>query len=174
MPGMPFNQTFSFPHELTLRETGDGLRMFASPIKEIEKIHAKQHAAEPQALIQGTPVTLNVAGRLFDIRATFEPGGATRFGVDIGGNAVAYDVAGEKLNGAPLKPVDGRISLQVLVDRPTIEICGNDGAIFMTAAREHKGDVASVHAFAEGGDAKLVRLEVFELKSIWKPAAHVN
>ena len=29
MPGMPFNSTFGFPHEVTLRTTDEGVQMFA-------------------------------------------------------------------------------------------------------------------------------------------------
>ncbi len=58
--------------------------------------------------------------------------------------------------------------MQVLVDRPMIEICGNDGAVCITSGREHRGDVQQIKAFAEGGTARLVRLEVFELQSIWE------
>jgi fructan beta-fructosidase len=172
MPGMPFNQTFSFPHELTLRQTAEGIRMFAKPVKEIEKIHLKKHVAEAQPLTAGRPVSLDVSGRLFDVRATFEIGDAKRVGLNIGGNVVSYDVAEEKLNGAVMTSIDGRISLQVLVDRPMIEICGNDGAVFITAGRKHKGQVASIKAFADGNEtgagAKLISLEVYELQSIWK------
>jgi fructan beta-fructosidase len=168
MPGMPFNQTFSFPHRLTLRKTEDGIRMFVKPVKEIEKLHKKKHAARAQALKDGAPVELGVSGRLFDVRATFELGGARNVGLDIGGNRVTYDVNGKKLNGAAMKPVDGRVTIQVLVDRPMMEICGNDGEVFITSGRGRRGDVDTVSAFADGGEARLVSLEVYELESIWK------
>jgi sucrose-6-phosphate hydrolase SacC (GH32 family) len=38
MPGMPFNQTFSVPTNLTLHTTAGGIRMFANPIKELEQL----------------------------------------------------------------------------------------------------------------------------------------
>ncbi len=38
LPGMPFNQSFSVPTNLTLRTTPDGIRMFATPIKELEQL----------------------------------------------------------------------------------------------------------------------------------------
>lgn len=167
MPGMPFNQAFSFPHELTLHKTEDGIRMFAKPVREIEKIHKRKHAAKPQDLTADSPVSLAVSGRLFDVRATFELGDAKRIGVDIGGNTIVYDAVAKKLNGAPMKPRGGRISMQVLVDRPMIETCGNGGAVFITAGRSRKGDVGEVKAFADGGGAKLVSLDVYELESIW-------
>ena len=52
MPGMPFNQTFSFPHELTLRSTADGIRMFAEPAKEIRSLYKETHSIRNQELTE--------------------------------------------------------------------------------------------------------------------------
>ena len=172
MPGMPFNQTFSFPHEMTLRTTDEGVRLFAKPVEEIKKIHGKKHSTSRQELVPRSRVSLPVGGELFDVRATFEPGDAKRVTLDIGGNQVVYDAEQGKLGEAPLKPVDGRISIQVLVDRPMLEICGNDGRVFITLPREKRGEVKAIDLMAEGNGAKLVSLEVYELESIWQRDGH--
>jgi hypothetical protein len=91
------------------------------------------------------------AAELFDVRATFQIGNARAVGLDIGGNHVTYDARAKKLNGAPLKPVDGKVSMQVLVDRPMIEVCGSDGRVYITSGRGKKGRVSAVTAFARGG-----------------------
>jgi sucrose-6-phosphate hydrolase SacC (GH32 family) len=80
---------------------------------------------------------------------------------------VVYDVRAGKLGDAALGMVDGRVSIRVLVDRPMLEVCGNDGRVFMTSGRKTPGDLGRVDVFAEGGDARLLELEVHELKSIW-------
>ena len=67
--------------------------MFAEPVQEIEKLHKKKHS-QAAAVLAESPVTVNVAGELFDIRATIEVGDAKQVGLDIGGNRVVYDVAG--------------------------------------------------------------------------------
>jgi alpha-L-fucosidase 2 len=168
MLGMPFNQTFSFPHQLTLRKTPDGLRMFAQPVEGIAKLRTKTHTAAAGELVPGAPRKVAVSGELFEVRAEFVLGQAKVVGLDIGGNRVTYDVAVGKLNGAAMTPVAGKVSMQVLIDRPMLEICGNNGAIYITSARRQRGEVATVTAFADGGPARLIALEVHELKSIWK------
>jgi len=168
LPGMPFNQAFTFPHHLTLRKTPAGIRMFAAPIKEIAKLRRKTHSAGPVDLAADSPRSLDVSGELFEIRAEFSLGRAKCVGLDIGGNRVTYDVDAGKLNGAPMRPVDGKVSMQVIVDRPMIEICGNGGAVYITSRRGKRGDVSAVKAYAKGGPARLIALEVHELKSIWK------
>lgn len=169
MPGMPFNQTFTFPHELSLRTTAEGIRLFAEPIREVAVLHGKKHQSTGQRLTPEKPVDVAVAGQLLDIRATFAIEKAREVGLDIGGNLVRYDVATAKLNDADLKPESGRVEIQVLVDRPMIEICGNAGRIVITSPRSKLDDVGYVRAFANGGEAELVNLEVHELKSIWQP-----
>ena len=167
MPGMPFNQMQSFPSELTLRTTEDGIRMFAEPVEEIRALYKREVSAADKMLADDSPVELDVSGDIFDITATFEPGDADAFGLDIGGNRVNYDVPGQRLNGVPLKPVAGKITIRVLLDRPSIEIFGNDGRIVITVPRGTKGQVGTVKAFAVGGQTTLVSLKVNELKSIW-------
>jgi sucrose-6-phosphate hydrolase SacC (GH32 family) len=167
-PGAPFNQTFSFPHELTLRTTGDGVRMFAEPVPEIERLHREKHSTGAAELSDGSPAAVAVTGDLFDVRAMFELVDAKQVGLDIGGNRVVYDVAKGDLNGAAMKPLDGKVTMQVLVDRPVIEICGNRGRVFITAEREMRGEVGRIEAFATGGNARLVSLEAYELASIWR------
>ncbi len=172
MPGMPFNQTFSFPHELTLRKTDQGIRMFAKPVQEIEKLHRKRHLAQSQPL-NDSPVRLGVSGELLDIRATVQFGRAKQVGLKFGNDQIVYNVDAQKLQGAAMTPQDGKISLQVLVDRPMMEICGNDGAVFITAGRNRKGTgqqdpIREIEVFADGAGAQLLSLEVYELESIWK------
>lgn len=45
-PGMPFNQQMTVPVELTLRTTSQGLRMFAEPVKELEKLRGAKDLAD--------------------------------------------------------------------------------------------------------------------------------
>ena len=168
LPGMPFNQAFTFPHHLTLRKTPAGIRMFAEPIKEIATLWRKTHTAGVAKLTPNSPASVAVSGELFDIRAKFAVGQAKAVGLDIGGNRVVYDVGTRKLDGATMLPIDGKITVQVIVDRPMIETCGNDGAVCITSVRKKRGNVSTIKAFADGGPARLIAMEVHELKSIWQ------
>ncbi len=166
-PAGPFNQHFSFPHELTLRTTVDGIRIFAKPVKEIETLRAKSHRAEPQDLVSGKAVTVPVGGDLLDVRLTVEVGAANRIVLELPGRSVGYDVKGRKLQNAPLAPVDGRISIQILADRAITEIIGNDGRVCISGGGPAKMEAKQISVTAQGGNAKLLSLEAHELKSIW-------
>jgi fructan beta-fructosidase len=165
--GPPYNQHFSFPHELTLHTTADGIRMFAKPVKEIETLRGKSHRAEAQDLAAGKTVTVPAASDLLDVRLTIEVGAANRIVLELPGRTVAYDVKGQKLNNASLAPVDGKVSIQVLADRWLTEIIGNDGRVCISGGGPAKMEAKQVSVTAQGGNAKLISLEAHELKSIW-------
>lgn len=168
MPGMPFNQMMAFPSRLTLRTTDEGVRMFARPIKEIELLHGAESSVTNKVATPETPVTVATHGRLFDIRAEFELGDAKAFGLRIGDKEIVYDVTKATLMEMPLKPVDGKIRLQVLVDRSSIEICGNDGRLYKTMPFQSQRDIDAIHAFSQGGSTVVQSLKAYQLHSAWK------
>ncbi|MDP6115356.1 MAG: glycoside hydrolase family 32 protein [Planctomycetota bacterium] len=165
-PG-PYNQHFSFPHRLTLRSTDEGIRMFARPVREIEKLRAKSNKAEAQNLVADKPVAMPVSSDLLDVRLTVEVGNASTIELKLPGRSIKYDAKAQKLNGAPLKPVDGKVTIQVLADRSLTEIIGNEGRVYITGKGPAKLDATEVTVTAHGGNAKLLSLEAHELKSIW-------
>lgn len=171
MPGMPFNQMMTFPSELTLRTTSEGIRMFAEPVKEIEKLHARSHVRRDLALAAGKPLELPVAGELFDIRAEFQVGSARAFGLTIGGRKIVYDAVQKTLEGMPLPAVEGKIQIQLLVDRPSLEICGNRGRVYQTREFRAGGPIKAIQAWSDGAATGLDKLEVYELKSAWELTA---
>ena len=180
-PDMPFNQQMCFPRELTLRTTPDGIRLYRVPAREIQKIHAKKHAWSDLVLKPGDNPLSGITGDLFDIRAEFELDTATAFGFDVRGTPVRYSVAANKLSclgreaplawegEAPAEP-SRRIRLQILVDRTSIELFGNDGRVSLSSCFLPDLENKSLSTFAEGGAVKLRSLEVYELNSIWPKA----
>ena len=160
MQGMPFNQMMTFPCQLTLRTTPSGVRMFAEPIREIELLHEKRLAVENAAVSPDRPLSIATSGRLFDIRATLDLGRAERLGLKIAGRQVVYDCRAGELDGMPLAPVEGKVRVQILVDRPSIEICGNRGRVYKTDSFRSQDPIEAIEVFAAGGAATVDSLEV--------------
>ncbi len=171
-PDMPFNQCMLFPCELTLHTTDEGIRMFAKPVKEIETIHTKKHALKNKTLKEGENLLSGIKGELFDIRAEFEVGDAKEFGFIVRGDQVVYNVKEQQLacrgNKARLKPENGKIRMQILVDRTSIEAFGNDGRVYIPMGVIHPANNKSIELFTRGGNTKLNDLAVYELKSAWE------
>ena len=76
----------------------------------------------------------------------------------------------ESLGAAPLELQNGRLTLEILVDRTTIETFGNGGRVTLSSVYLAKPDDLQLELFADGGTAKIVSLSVFPLQSAWRPA----
>ncbi len=171
-PDMPFNQMMDFPVELTLRTTDEGVRMFSEPVKEIERLHGKKHAWKDKAIEEGDNPLEGITGDLFHIRAEFQVGGAKEVGFVIRGMPVVYNAKGGKLTcgkcRAPLRPKDGKVRLELLVDRISVEIYANDGRVYMPIGVIPPDGDETLSVFAKGGTAKATSLAVWTLKSAWR------
>ncbi len=177
-PDMPFNQQMTFPCELTLRTTTDGIRLFRKPVREIETIHKQRHSWNNQPLTSTSNLLDGVEGELFDIRAEIEVRDARAVGFAVRGEKIHYDVNAQELSclekSAPLQLSDGRIELQILIDRTSIEVFGNDGRVSLCSC--FLPDVASrnLKIYASGGDARIISLSVYELESAWSDGNRTN
>ncbi len=170
-PGMAFNQMMGLPVELTLRTTDEGPRLLAYPVREHASLRARSHRIPPQPLNPGENPLAAVRGELLDLTAELSVGNATELGFNLRGVTVSYDAKKQELSckdkKAPLKPLDGRIRLRLMVDRTSVDIFGNDGRLYMPMGVIVPPDNLSLGVYAKGGSAKITALEVHELKSAW-------
>ena len=172
MPGMPFNQMIGLPVELKLQTTADGLRLTATPVKELAKLRGKSHIIKAGVLNAGDNPLAEIKGELLDLETEIELGDAAEVGFNLRGIGVSYDVKKQELacNGRveALKMVAGRIRLRLMVDRTSIDIFGNDGRLYMPMVVFAAEDNRSLATYAKGGSAKIISLEVHELESAWR------
>jgi sucrose-6-phosphate hydrolase SacC (GH32 family) len=81
-------------------------------------------------------------------------------------------VAEKKLSflkkSAQLEPTADRIKLQVLLDRTSAEIFGNDGRISMSFCFLPDQANRRLGIYAQGGEARIASLKIYELQSVWK------
>ena len=171
MPDMPFNQMILFPVTLTLRTTPEGLRMYAEPVREIENLHKNEKKLKNAKLSSARKLMSELKCELYRIKASLKPEGAAEVGFSIRGIEVVYDVKNKSLKcgdqSAPMEAIDGQISLELLVDRTTIEIFGNDGQIYMPIKMNLTDKAKSYDILSKQGNCKVESLEIYELKSVW-------
>lgn len=172
-PGMPFNQQMTVPVELTLRTTEGGVRLFAMPVKELASLHDKKQSWKQLALKPGDDPLNEIKGELFDIRTEVQVGSAEQIIFSVRGVPVIYDPKKGELScqgkAAPLKPrKDGSVRLQILVDRGSVEVFGNDGRVALSAGVLIAVDNRSLALTVKGGTAKVREMEVNTLRSAWK------
>jgi fructan beta-fructosidase len=170
-PRMPFNQQMSFPVTLTLHTFPEGVRLCSLPVRELDSLHGRQHAWDDFALRPGENPLANVTGELFDIRLDVKPGAATEVCLDIRGTPIQYQVKDKRLSclgkSAPVELADGRLAMQILVDRSSLEIFADDGRVNMAYCFLPPGDNKRLAVTARGGEATVQSLKVWELKSVW-------
>jgi sucrose-6-phosphate hydrolase SacC (GH32 family) len=161
-----------FPVTLNLRTTDEGYRMFAEPVREVEKLHKRKWLWKNEVLEPGEDLLSDVSGELFHIRAELKVDNAQEISFVIKDIPIIYDVKKQQLScqnkTAPLKPVDGKIRLELLVDRTSIEIFGNDGRIYMPIGVILADNSQTLEIFTKDGNAEAESLTVFELNSTWK------
>ncbi len=171
LPGMPFNQMMGLPVSLTLRTTGDGLRLFANPVRELSSLRTAVHRFKPQGLAPGQNPLSPIHGELFDILVEIFPRHAEELVFTLRGEPITYDVKRQELTchgkTAPLHLEHGHIRLRLLVDRVSIDIFGNDGRLYMPMGVILAEDDRSLSIQAKGGTAWIDALEVHELKPAW-------
>jgi len=69
----------------------------------------------------------------------------------------------QTLDGAKLRPVDGKIALHLLVDRDQLDVFGNDGAVYQS----YNVRPSELELIAEGR-AVVERVTICRLGSIWR------
>jgi len=168
---MPFNQMMTFPTELTLRSTNNGVRLFSEPIWEIEKLHVKSHQWDQLSMEDANEMLKTVEGDLLHIKTTVEQVQHLdfRFKKD-GASLVHYQFNHNLLNDvffAGEMIADMTISLELIIDRTSVEIFA-DGGRFSLIEQLANAENNNGLEFATGGELIIHTLEVHELKSIWE------
>ena len=166
-PRMPFNQQMSFPCELVLRRTAEGLRIFRTPVHEIESLRTRTKELQITELERLLPV--ETASELLDLELEFETAGAKQLELRWRGETIAYDVAKRTLSAlgaaVELPPVEGKLALRVLIDQSSIEVFGNGGIVSLSNCFVPRGR-RGLELYASGGTAR-AKLRVHELASAW-------
>jgi fructan beta-fructosidase len=177
--GSTWTGNLSFPAELTLRTTQDGVRLARNPVAELASLRRDPFSLGAQTLQPGGANPLaSLRADTYELTAEFDVTGATasKFGFRLHtrpngthDREVAYDRVARTLYGAPLPPVNGRVTMRVLVDRGQLEIFGNDGTYsfsdnvnFNSAA-----DSQGISLFTESGSVRLVSLRFNRLDKAW-------
>jgi fructan beta-fructosidase len=171
-PAMPFNQQMNVPVELALRSTADGVRMFAVPVREIERLHGRTRAWKDLAVMPDENPLSGVETDLADLRLAFRPQGVDQVVLTVRGVPIGVDLKKGELSckgkTAPFRAVADLVMLRVLVDRGSIEVFAGDGAVALSVATILPLDVHSLALSVRGGPLTLRSMELIELKSSWK------
>ncbi len=182
--GMPFSQQLSFPAELSIRDTGDGIQMYRWPIDEIKALYGKSWELPEDISPSEANEQLNeISLEAMDLSLEFTPDEAEDMAINIRGSVLLYDAAKKQLEvrGKPgatrrrgrkelMKDAvneDGTVKLRILVDRGSIEIFLNEGVRALTHSIIHELEDTKV-SFEGGSKAVIQSMEINEITSSWR------
>lgn len=161
-PNMPFSQMISFPCELSLHSSPDGLRIHRQPVAEIAKLHTSDKHF--QDIPVSDELTLENDGDLFHLKAEVSiPKGAT-LTVTYRGEPVTF-TSTELHSGEAHGTTTEVKTIEMLFDRTSIETYVNKGELSSTRFVLPKGEGLKISA--QGGTVQVKSMSVFRLKSSW-------
>ena len=160
-PDMPFNQEVSFPCELTLRSTANGPRVFREPIREIALLHNGRDTWTNRTLTANQVLPLEPSGRLFHIQAEVNIPEGAKLTFNIRGVPLILTSKTVESGARPASVADQIKTVEILVDRASIEAFVNRGEISSTRFVLPKENGLSVKAAA--GSVTIQSLTVYQL-----------
>ncbi len=164
-PDMPFNQQISFPCELTLRTTPKGLRIFREPIAEISLLHQGGDTWTNRTLAPNQTLPLAPSGHLFHLQAEVSIPEGAKLTFNLRGVPVVLTSKTLESGHGPATVQDQIRTVEILLDRTSIEAFANQGEISSTRLVFPKDNGLSVKA--EGGPVTLRSLTLHPLTSAW-------
>jgi sucrose-6-phosphate hydrolase SacC (GH32 family) len=169
---MPFNQQMTIPCELTLRKTDQGVRMCAAPVAELNALRKQDHAFSDVVLKPNENLFAGLTGDSLMIRLDAEVPSDGAIALNVRGLPIRFDGAKRELACrdlvAPLAPEEGRVRLEILVDRGSVEVFGNDGLIAISRGINPAEGDKSLSLTSTGQKTRIRSAVVQELESAWK------
>ncbi len=169
-PGLPVNGCMTLPTELSLRTTKDGIRLYSTPIKELEMLEMPG--------VEGHNLTAEQANELLKpyaendvmrLRFTIKLSHATSAGLSFNGqNLLDYDMNGNRVNGVFYSPdniTSMELTADMIVDRTAVDLFIDNGAYVHYMARTpHNSD----GYLFWGNNIEVKWLKVSPMNSIWE------
>jgi fructan beta-fructosidase len=173
-----FNQGFTLPLELSLKTTADGIRCYANPVKELEALRGGEllSVADQKLNTGDNALKFSHPAELVEIEMTIDYGKGAKpssIEVELGESKFSYDPVTKEVAAPKGKLVsydkdEGKLQFHFYVDRPTIEVFAQHGAVYLLHNRNLPGvPLDGVTIRLKSGDATLESLKAYELQSIW-------
>lgn len=191
IPAGEWRGAMTLPRRLKLRQQEEGVRLIQEVPEQLREIRADRYEWQDEQISPGSNLLQGHKGELFEIEAEFEADSAVEFGFKLRmGNdnetIVGYDTAAGQLfidrtrsgllefhpqfgcrHSVPLHAGNGRVKLQIWVDRSSVELFANDGETVLTDLIFPLTGSDGIELYAKGGDVWLRSLQLFPLKSVY-------
>jgi sucrose-6-phosphate hydrolase SacC (GH32 family) len=179
LPTSPWRGQMTLPRKLALRQTSEGVRLFQAPIDELQSLAVSHVSVSGNAQL--------TKGHTYQLQSSISLGKAAEAGWKIladGGNytLIGYDKSKSVVyvdrthSGttpvskdfparieAPLALKD-QLSLDIVVDRSSVELFANQGAVTMTDLVFPNAGANRLEFYSKGGSAQVISSQLTEFK----------
>ncbi len=180
IPTSPWRSAMSIPRELSLKKTGSGIRLIQQPVKEI-------------ALLRGEEITDHEFSQPFESEIEIDVTTADESGIQIfkddheeikiSFNSTSHEVCIDRTASGEINfnkdfasiecvkavPVNGKIKLQVFVDKSIIEIFVNDGEQVLCEQFFPLKELQTLNMYyINSKNLQGVTFKTREMKSVWR------
>ncbi len=196
VPTKAWRNAATLPRKLTLRQTGEGYRLFSQPVAELEKIRAKSFAL-PQTELTGVldmSQQLGFSPAQSELILEFDLSNAScaSLGVElsnsknekyrIGYNRAKNQFFSDRLQSgdhsfskkfaaavstAPRISTNKSLRLHLFFDVSSVELFADNGASVMTELYFPTEDFNRLQLFAEAGKVTLIKADAWQIQRIW-------
>jgi fructan beta-fructosidase len=192
-PTSTWRSADSIPREEKLIYTSDGYKLTQQPVSELKDLQKTPTKVLKNTTVQsgGSNLLSSVSGNTLKITAQFNVKSTTakEFGINVrvGNNqetTIGYDPKTSTLfldrsksggftypdymplkQQVVMKPIDGKIKLQIYVDKSSVEVFGNNGLVSITDQIFSDDSSQGVELYSTGGSTSVNSLKVYNLKA---------
>lgn len=165
-PDCAWNQEMGVPTELRLVSMASGPRLTIQPVEEIETLRVKRFKHEPSGWYP-------VGSGLIDAAFKFKVGESGTCKLTVNGTEIGFDGATHELKcldkTVKIDPEDGAFRIRLLADRASVELFVQGGLATMPIFRLPIANAQNGLKLELPAGWQLLRSEVYELKSAWRP-----
>ncbi|MED1205973.1 glycoside hydrolase family 32 protein [Heyndrickxia acidicola] len=186
-PTEAWRSSMTLPRELTLCETSAGVRLFQTPVAEVETIRQEKHYWDCLTIAPEENILSDVMGDKLEIIAEMELHSSREFGFkirksEIEETVIGYNAVEETLfidrvksgvsyfnedfpcrHGFSLKAKNNRVRLHLFVDSASVEVFVNDGELVLTDQIFPDPTSKGLELYTKDGKVKLISLTMFHL-----------
>jgi sucrose-6-phosphate hydrolase SacC (GH32 family) len=157
--GMPFTQMMLFPTEFSLKTTEHGVRLFAKPIAELERLHGQGSHLDLATIEQANSALAPLTAGSLHIKLKFKLEAGRRLSLRFQGNEIL------SLSDKDVRP--GLNELEVLVDRSVAEIFINNGERYLLKQLGRPTNAKGLEFDSGNYGPTILSLDVHEVNTIW-------
>lgn len=163
-PGMPFNQQVSMPCDLTLKSSPNGPKLYRQPIPELKALELPAKTWKSETIVEGQTLNLVESGELYRLRADVDIPERASLVVNLRGESVVF-MAKSFVSGSASGNLADKVStIDILLDRGSIETFVNGGELSSTRYALPSRD--GLFLKAVGGSVTVKSLSLTPLKSV--------